>query len=85
MIMDARRKAGRFIVSTALLVAAVAGHNGSGESSGMMQGGSWMHNGWHMTGYNMWGLGWMGLIPGILIWTLGILAIIYLYKQITEE
>ncbi len=51
----------------------------------MWSDGSWMHNAGHMAGYNMWGLGWFGLIPGILFWTLVILGIIYLYQKITEK
>jgi hypothetical protein len=83
------RKISISIVSILTLITSVLAHNESGQGyygPGMMwNNGGWMHNGWHMVGYNMWGMGWLGLIPGILIWTLIILGIIYLYQKITEE
>lgn len=54
---------------------------------GMMwnDGGSWMHNTGHMMGYNMWGMGWFGLLFGLAFWILVVLGIIYLYQEITEN
>lgn len=51
----------------------------------MADNGSWMHNGAHMAGYNMWGMGWFGIVPGLLIWILVILGIIFLYQRIMEN
>jgi len=66
-------------------VAAAHTDEGAGAASGMMADGFWMHNAGHMTGYNMWGMGWLGSLLGIAIWILVILGIIYLYQQITEN
>jgi hypothetical protein len=71
-------------VSILTLITSALAHNEPGQGM-MWSSGGWMHNGGHMLGYNMWGMGWFGLIPGILIWILIILGIIYLYQKITEE
>lgn len=56
------------------------------RATGMMfSNEGFMHGAGSMVGYNMWGMGWFGLIFGILFWILVILAIIYLYQKITEE
>lgn len=77
-------------VSTLTLITTAFAHNEPGQSyygPGMMwnSDGSWMHNSGHMLGYNMWGMGWFGLIFGLAFWILVILGIIYLYQKITEE
>ncbi|MFB6190963.1 MAG: hypothetical protein ABEJ64_00890 [Candidatus Nanohaloarchaea archaeon] len=51
----------------------------------MWSDGGWMHNTGHMIGYNMWGMGWFGVLFGLAFWVLVILGIIYLYQQITEN
>lgn len=75
-------------VLTSLVVKAAA-HTGDDQGyygPGMMwSDGGWMHNGGHMAGYNMWGMGWFGVLFGLAFWALVILGIIYLYQQITEE
>ncbi len=73
-------------VSTLTLATSVLAHSQSERGTGMMwNDGGWMHSASEMMGYNMWGMGWYGLLFGIAIWTLVILGIIYLYQQITEE
>jgi hypothetical protein len=71
------------------VITSAASHSGQNQSYGpsMMwsDGSRWMHNAGHMTGYNMWGMGWFGLIVGLAFWTLVILGIIYLYQQVTEK
>lgn len=47
--------------------------------------GSLMHTGADVMGYNMWGMGWYGALFGLAFWTLVVLAIIYLFQQITHE
>lgn len=73
-------------VTTISTVAATPGHD-EGTATGMMwgDGGSWMHTGAGMMGYNMWGMGWFGLLFGLAIWTLVILGIIYLYQEVKEN
>lgn len=44
-----------------------------------------MYNSGHMIGHNMWGMGWTGLVTSILIWTLIILGIIFLYQKIKQQ
>lgn len=77
------------MVSILTLVTSVLAHNRSDQGyygPGMMwNDGSWMHNAAHMAGYNMWGMGWFGLVFGLALWALVILGIIYLYQKITEE
>lgn len=75
------------LVSILTLITSVLAHSEQDQNYGhmMWNDGSWMHNGAHMAGYNMWGMGWLGLIPGLLIWIFIILGIIYLYQKITEE
>lgn len=74
-------------VSLLATLSAVIAHSGEeGTSTGMMMdGGGWMHNTGHMAGYNMWGMGWFGLLFGLAFWILIILGIIYLYQQVTEN
>jgi hypothetical protein len=69
------------------LTSSVLAHSGedSEPASGMMMDGSWMHTGADMMGYNMWGMGWFGLLFGLAFWILVILGIVYLYQQITEN
>lgn len=66
-------------------VAASPGHDEGTTTGMMMTDSSWMHSGADMMGYNMWGMGWYGLLMGLAFWTLVALAIIYLYQQITEN
>lgn len=71
-------------------VATAVAHNESNSGyygPGMMwsDGGGWMHNSAHMAGYNMWGMGWFGLLFGLAFWILVILGIIFLYQKITEK
>ena len=74
------------LITTISSVVAHSGEEGGTNASTMMwSDGSWMHNSAHMAGYNMWGLGWLGILPGLIIWALAILGIIYLYQKITEE
>lgn len=76
-------------VSTLLITSITQVLSHSGEepnySHMMWSDGGWMHNAGHMTGYNMWGMGWFGLFFGLAFWTLVILGIIFLYQEITEE
>ncbi|MFQ3308462.1 MAG: hypothetical protein ACI977_000698 [Candidatus Nanohaloarchaea archaeon] len=44
-----------------------------------------MHNTGHMAGYNMWGMGWFGMVFGLAFWTLIILGIVYLYQEINQN
>ncbi len=72
------------------LITSVMAHTEQDQSyygPGMMwsDGGSWMHNGVHMMGYNMWGMGWFGMIFGLAFWILVILGIVYLYQKITDK
>lgn len=80
---------GLFLAATALTVGStVIAHQGNETTHGssmMMGDGSWMHSGTHMMGYDMWGMGWFGLLFGISLWILVILSIIYLYQRITEQ
>lgn len=80
------------ILATALIttLTSAAAHSEQDQGyygPGMMwnDGGGWMHNAGHMAGYNMWGMGGFGLIFGLAFWTLAILGIIYLYREITEK
>jgi hypothetical protein len=79
------QKALLMAISALTFIGSAAAQTHSGPGILANGEGGWMHNGMHMTGYNMWGLGWIGLIPGLLIWIFMILAIIYLYQKITEE
>jgi hypothetical protein len=73
------------LITSVTTVAASPGHD-DGTATGMMwSDGSWMHTGAGMMGYNMWGMGWYGLIFGLAFWILVILGIIYLYQQVTEN
>lgn len=74
------------LITTLSTAAATPGHD-EGTATGMMwsDGGGWMHTGAGMMGYNMWGMGWYGLIFGLALWILVILGIIYLYQHITEN
>jgi hypothetical protein len=74
------------LITSVTTVAASPGHD-DGTATGMMwgDGGGWMHTGAGMMGYNMWGMGWYGLIFGLALWILVILGIIYLYQHITEN
>ncbi|MFB6144331.1 MAG: hypothetical protein ABEJ98_03395 [Candidatus Nanohaloarchaea archaeon] len=77
-----------FATVLASLVVKAAAHTGDEQDYGpgmMWSDGSWMHNSWHMAGYNMWGMGWLGVLFGLAFWVLVILGIIYLYQQITEN
>lgn len=85
--MKLKNKLSIMIVSlftTLTTVAATPGHD-EGTTTGTMMGGSWMHSGADMMGYNMWGMGWFGLLFGLAFWILIILGIIYLYQQVTEN
>ena len=78
------------IVSMLTPITSVITHNEStqgyyGLEIMLNSDGSWMHNSGHMVGYNMWEIGWFGLITWLLIWALIILGIIYLYQKITEN
>ena len=76
------------VTSLTTTLSTVAAHSGEdgGTTTGMMwSDGSWMHNAGHMAGYNMWGMGWFGLLFGIAFWALVILGIIFLYQQITQN
>lgn len=77
------------LLASLISTASAAAHSGQDQGyygPGMMwSDGGWMHNGAHMLGYNMWGMGWFGLFFGLAFWILVILGIIYLYKQITED
>lgn len=82
----------RLTVLTASLIgmmASAAAHSGNQSyyGPGMMwsDGGGWMHNGWHMAGYNMWGAGWFGVLFGLTFWALAFLGILYLLQLISEE
>lgn len=74
------------LITTLSAVAAHSEQNQSYYGSGMMwsDGGGWMHNGAHMMGYNMWGMHWFGLIPGLIFWALAILGVFYLYRKFSE-
>lgn len=76
-------------VSLFSLIATVLAHSDQDQDSigsGMMwsQGG-WMHDSAHMVGYNMWGMGWFGVLFGLAFWILVILGIIYLVQEITGK
>lgn len=72
------------------LVAALVASTTSGiahaenYSYSMMWDGPWYHDAGHMMGYNMWGMGWTGLLIGLSVWILVILGIVYLAKKISE-
>lgn len=66
-------------------VIAHSGHNETAYNAGMMGSEGWMHNGAHMMGSNIWGMGWFGALIGLTFWILAILGIIYLYQRITEN
>lgn len=82
-----RAKIFAFVVSLTTLLSSVLAHSGenSETASGWMMDGSWMHSGADMIGYNMWGMGWFGILFGLAFWILIILGIIYLYQKITEK
>ncbi|MDY6771169.1 MAG: hypothetical protein SV186_04400 [Candidatus Nanohaloarchaea archaeon] len=76
------------ILAAFLAVINTALAHGTGDqgdySHGMMwSDGSWMHNGAHMMGYNMWGMGWFGVIPGLIFWALALLGAYHLYQRFT--
>lgn len=75
------------LITTLSTTIAHSGDNGEATTGTMMwgDGGSWMHNSGHMMGYNMWGMGWFGMIFGLAFWILVILGIIYLFQQVTEN
>lgn len=80
------------VLATSLttVLTSVAAHSEQDQGyygPGMMRndGGGWMHNAGHMAGYNMWGMGWPGLIFGLAFGILIALGIIYLYQEITEK
>ena len=85
--MNTLQKVASFTTATAGLVATVLAHSGDEVyGPGMMWGnGSFSHNFGHMMGYNMWGMGWWGFLPGLAIWILIILGIVYLFQKITEN
>lgn len=87
--MKLKNKISIMLVSLITTLSTVVAHSGEdgGTNTGtmMMSDGSWMHNTGHMAGYNMWGMGWVGLLFGLAFWILVILGIIYLYQQITEN
>jgi hypothetical protein len=88
--MKLKNKISIMLVSLITTLSTVAAHSGEegGTNTGTMMwsdGGGWMHNGSHMMGYNMWGMGWFGLLFGLAFWILVILGIIYLYQRITEN
>lgn len=86
--IHARTKFFAFTVGLTTLLTSVLAHSSEdSETTRMMwgDGGGWMHNAGHMTGYNMWGTGWFGFLFGIAIWILVILGIIYLYQKVTEK
>jgi hypothetical protein len=76
-------------VTTALtsITGKAVAHAGEETSTtgGAMMDGSLMHTGADVMGYNMWGMGWYGALFGLAFWTLVVLAIIYLFQQITHE
>lgn len=75
------------MVTTLTAVAASPGHDEGTATGAMMwsDNGGWMHTGAGMMGYNMWGMGWFGLIFGLAFWILVILGIVYLYQEVTEK
>lgn len=75
------------LVTTLTTVVATPGHDESTTTGTMMwsDGGGWMHTGAGMMGYNMWGMGWFGMLFGLAFWILVILGIIYLFQQVTEN
>ncbi|WP_347721441.1 hypothetical protein [Candidatus Nanohalococcus occultus] len=80
------RKIPVLLATTLTTVGTVLAHNESGHyGPGMMDSGAWTHNMGHMAGYNMWGMGWYGLLFGLAFWILVILGIIYLVQKITEQ
>jgi predicted membrane protein len=88
--MKLKNKLSIMLASLITTITTVAAHLGEeeGTTAGMMMwgdGGGWMHNAGHMAGYNMWGMGWFGLLFGLALWILVILGIIYLYQQVTEK
>lgn len=88
--MKLKNKLSVMIVTLLTTVSTAIAHSGEeeGTNTGMMMwgdSGGWMHNAGHMSGYNMWGMGWFGLLFGLAFWILIVLAIIYLYQQVTEH
>jgi len=85
---QSRNKILAFAATLTTLFSSVLAHSDQNQSygSGIMWGdGGWMHNGRHMAGYNMWGMGWFGVLFGLAFWILVILGIIYLYQEVTEN
>ncbi len=76
-----------FAASLITALSTVAAHSEEDPAYGhmMWSDGSWTHNAGHMAGYNMWGMGWFGLIFGLAFWILVILGLIFLYQQVTED
>lgn len=88
MKMELKNKLALLAISLITTITSVVSHSGDGGgTTGMMMwgDGGWMHNAGHMTGYNMWGMGWFGLVFGLTFWILVFLGIIYLYQQVTEN
>lgn len=85
--MKLKNKLSILAISVITAVPTTLAHSGedSGTASGMMWGDGMMHSAGHMTGYNMWGLGWFGTLFGIAFWILVVLGIIYLYQEIKEN
>ncbi len=89
MEIKLKTRLGIIIASLVTTLSTVVAHSEQDQGyygPGMMwSDGGWMHNGAHIMGYNMWGMGWYGVIFGLAFWALAILGLIYLYQKITEE
>lgn len=86
--MKLKNKLSILVTSLITTFSTAVAHSGDegGTTTGMMWGdGGMMHNAGHMTGYNMWGPGWIGMLFGITLWALAVLGIIFLYQKLTEE
>jgi hypothetical protein len=77
-----------FVTSVALTyIGSVAAHAGEQDyGNGMIWSeGGMMHNMGHMAGYNMWGPGWLGVLVGLLVWTLAVVGVYHLYKEYLKK
>lgn len=73
------------LITTVSAVIAHSGEDGGANTATMMwNDGGVIHNTGHMAGYNMWGMGWYGMIFGLIFWILAALGLIYIYKLLKE-